>query len=101
MDETLFSIVVTNLIENAFKYSEDEVHIIISQKQIEVKDSGIGISEENIKNITEKFYRVHTNSWNNSLGLGLFLVNKLAQLHHFTLKIKSKINEGSSFIIEF
>ncbi len=101
MDEILFSIVVTNLIENAFKYSEDEVHIIISEKQIEVKDSGIGISEENLKNITEKFYRVHTNSWNNSLGLGLFLVNKITQLHHFTLKIKSKINEGSSFIIEF
>lgn len=101
MDETLFSIVITNLIENAFKYSEDEVHIIISKKQIEIKDSGIGINENDLKNITKKFYRVHTNSWNNSLGLGLFLVNNIIQLHNFKLSIKSKPNEGSSFIIEF
>jgi len=101
IDATLFGIIVTNLIENSFKYSEDEVHIIISQTQLEVKDSGIGISEENLKNITEKFYRIHSNSWNNSLGLGLFLVNKITKLHNFHLKIESKINEGSSFIIEF
>ena len=100
-DKTLLEIVITNLIENAFKYSEDEVHIIISKNSLEVKDSGIGISETNLKNITEKFYRVHTNSWNNSLGLGLFLVNKIIKLHNFSLKIKSKLNRGSSFIINF
>lgn len=101
IDATLFGIIITNLIENAFKYSEDEVHVIITQTQLEVKDSGIGISEKDLENITEKFYRVHSNSWNNSLGLGLFLVNKLTKLHNFNLKIKSKINEGSSFIIEY
>jgi len=100
-DKTLLEIVITNLIENAFKYSEDEVHVKISEKQLEVKDSGIGISEENIKNITEKFYRVHTNSWNNSLGLGLFLVNKIVNLHNFKLEIESKKNKGSTFRIKF
>jgi len=100
-DKTLLEIVITNLIENAFKYSEDEVHIVISSKHLEVKDSGIGIKEDDLKNITEKFYRVHTNSWNNSLGLGLFLVNKIIKLHNFSLNIKSKINKGSSFSIEF
>jgi len=100
-DKTLLEIVITNLIENAFKYSEDEVHIIISKNSIEVKDTGIGISESNLKNITDKFYRVHTNSWNNSLGLGLFLVNKIVKLHNFSLKIKSKLHKGSSFIIYF
>lgn len=101
IDETLFSIVVNNLIENAFKYSEDEVIIIISKEKVAVKDTGVGISANNLKNITEKFYRVHQNHWNNSLGLGLFLVNKITNLHNFKLKIESKIHEGSNFIIEF
>jgi len=101
IDETLFGIVITNLIENAFKYSEDEVHIYISTKSLEVRDTGIGIDKKELQNITEKFYRVHKNSWNNSLGLGLFLVNKILSLHHFRLDITSKINKGSTFKVLF
>jgi signal transduction histidine kinase len=101
VDETLFGIVITNLIENAFKYSEDEVHVKISSESLEVIDTGIGIDKKEIQNITEKFYRIHKNSWNNSLGLGLFLVNKILSLHHFKLHITSKINKGSTFKVIF
>ena len=100
-DPTLFSIVITNLIENAFKYSEDEVHVNINAHSLEVIDTGIGISEKNLQNITNKFFRVHSNRWNNSLGLGLFLVNNIINLHNFKLTITSKLNEGSNFTIEF
>ena len=100
-DETLFGIVITNLIENAFKYSEDEVHIKISQNKLEIIDTGIGIDKKDLENITQKFFRVHKNSWNNSLGLGLFLVNKIVTLHNFKLKIESKVNKGSNFTIVF
>jgi signal transduction histidine kinase len=101
VDETLFSIVISNLIENAFKYSEDEIIINITTNTLEVIDTGIGISENDLQNITNKFYRVHKNSWNNSLGLGLFLVNNITKLHNFKLEIKSKENEGSTFSIRF
>ena len=101
VDKTLFGVVISNLIENALKYSEDEVIVKISKRDIEVIDTGIGISEKNLEKITEKFYRVQQNSWNNSLGLGLFLVNKIIALHHFTLTISSKVNEGSTFKVEF
>ena len=100
-DETLFNIVTCNLIENAFKYSEDEVHINIYPQYFEVVDSGIGISQKDMQNITEKFYRAHTNQWNNSLGLGLFLVNNIVKLHNFSLEIESKENEGSTFRVRF
>jgi signal transduction histidine kinase len=100
-DATLFSIVITNLIENAFKYSEDEVIINITANSLEVIDTGIGISEKDLQNITDKFYRVHNNRWNNSLGLGLFLVNNIIHLHKFKLIITSKVNEGSKFTISF
>jgi signal transduction histidine kinase len=100
-DETLFGIVICNLIENAFKYSEDEVIVNINGHSLEVIDTGIGISSKDLDKITKKFYRTNKNTWNNSLGLGLFLVNNIVNLHHFKLVITSKLNEGSTFKIEF
>jgi len=100
-DASLLGVVITNLIENAFKYSEDEVHVTFDKNSIHVTDTGIGISAKNVENITSKFYRVNENTWNNSLGLGLFIVSNILKLHHFTLDIQSKENEGSTFSIEF
>jgi len=100
-DSSLFSVVISNLVENAFKYSEDEVLISFDEKSLNITDTGIGISAKNLQNITSKFYRVHDNSWNNSLGLGLFIVNNIVNLHNFSLEIKSKENEGSTFSIKF
>jgi signal transduction histidine kinase len=101
VDETLFGIVIANLLENAYKYSEDEVHINITKKYFEVIDTGVGIAKKDLENITKKFYRANSNKWNNSLGLGLFLVNNIVNLHGFKLEVKSKENEGSSFRIYF
>jgi len=100
VDETLISIAITNLIENAVKYSSDEVIVTISKNSIKVQDSGIGINNEDIAKITNKFYRVSNNSWNNSLGVGLSLVKNILDLHNFKLEVKSKLNEGSIFSIK-
>ena len=100
-DHGLFGIVLSNLIENAYKYSEDEVIINFDEYFISVTDTGIGISKSNLENITAKFFRVQGNSWNNSLGLGLFLVNNIIKLHNFSLVIESEENEGSTFTIKF
>jgi signal transduction histidine kinase len=101
VDKALFEVLLSNLLENALKYSEEKVLVHITQESVCVKDSGMGISKKDLANITNKFYRVHKNSWNNSLGLGLFLVNNIATLHHFKLKIESVENEGSSFCVVF
>jgi len=100
-DASLFSVVITNLIENAFKYSEDDVTINYTKKSFDVVDTGIGISPQNLKNITNKFYRVNENTWNNSLGLGLFIVSNILTLHNFSLDIQSKENQGSTFSVRF
>ena len=101
VDRSLFCVLITNLVENALKYSEDEVNIYLMSDSIEVVDTGIGISKANLQKITDKFYRVHENSWNNSLGLGLFIVNTIITLHNFTLQIESKEHSGSTFRIKF
>ena len=100
-DSSLFSVVITNLVENAFKYSEDEVVLKYDAKSFSVSDSGIGISKKDIDNLTSKFYRVNENTWNNSLGLGLFIVSNILTLHHFKLEIKSQEHEGSTFRVLF
>jgi signal transduction histidine kinase len=100
-DATLIEVAVINLIENALKYSEDDVYINITKKQISIKDSGIGIKPKELEKITKKFYRVSQNGWNNSLGLGLSIVSNIVKLHGFKLDIQSEENTGSTFNIIF
>ena len=99
MDETLFTIAISNLIENALKYSEDDVTVTINNEGIHISDTGIGISQHDLDKITNKFYRVSKNEWNNSLGLGLFIVQRIISLHKFKLEIKSEVHKGSQFSI--
>lgn len=101
VDETLFSMALSNLIENALKYSEDEILVKIEKDKIRVIDKGIGIEEEELKKINQKFYRISQNGWNNSLGLGLFIVHSILKLHDFNLEIKSEFEKGSEFIIKY
>jgi signal transduction histidine kinase len=99
VDETLFGVAIINVIENALKYSQDRVYVKLTNEKISVKDNGIGIAPKEIENITKKFYRVSTNGWNNSLGVGLSLVSNIVTLHNFRLNIISTPNEGSTFEI--
>lgn len=101
VDDTMISIAIANLIENALKYSQDTITIEIDDKTLQVKDSGIGLKQSDISKITDKFYRVSSNGWNNSLGVGLSLVKNILELHKFKLEIDSIENEGSNFKIIF
>lgn len=101
VDETLISMAISNLIENALKYSEDEVTIELTKTSIIIKDKGIGIEERELEKIKNKFYRVSNNGWNNSLGLGLFIVQSILSLHNFKLEINSEFDKGSEFTINY
>jgi len=96
-DKTMLELVLINLADNALKYSEDNIEITMSDGILYVNDNGIGFAESEIEKITSKFYRVRTNSWDNSMGLGLAIVSFILKLHHTTLLISSQPNVGSSF----
>ena len=100
-DKIMLDNVVTNLIDNALKYSQEEVEIVYKHSQLLVVDKGIGISEEEISKVSSKFYRVEKNSWDNSMGLGLAIVSYILQLHETSLIIESKEGEGSRFGFSF
>ena len=96
-DRTMIEMVLSNLVDNAMKYSEGEVAVAIEGSRLMVTDSGMGIPEKEIEKITSKFYRVERNTWDNSLGLGLAIVTYILKLHDTTLFIESKVGEGSRF----
>ncbi len=99
-DRAMFDTLLTNLIENALKYSEDKVIVRLEGADLQIIDKGIGITEENLKNITKRFFRVDSLSWDNSIGVGLYIVKYILKLHNINLHIQSAPNEGSKFWFE-
>lgn len=100
-DKILIKQVILNLSENALKYSNDEIILQINEHSFFVKDRGIGIEEENLNLITKRYFRVSKNNWDNSLGLGLYIVKQILKIHNFNFIIKSEFGKGSNFGFEF
>ena len=96
-DKDMLDNVLTNLIDNALKYSEEDVTVSISKGTLMVIDKGMGISENELDKVASKFYRVDKNTWDNSMGLGLAIVGYILNLHQTKLIIESKVGEGSKF----
>jgi signal transduction histidine kinase len=99
-DEYLLKTAVSNLIENACKYSPDHSVLIgIGREDKYVKvifeDKGIGIPEEDIENILEPFYRGKNTVEIPGTGIGLSLVNQIVKNHNGTITITSKPGEGT------
>lgn len=96
-DRTLMDVVFKNLVENALKYSKDEVVIIVDAQRISVADKGVGIAPKDIDKVTKKFYRSGVHNWDNSMGLGLSIVKTILMLHYTKLEIESELGKGSVF----
>ncbi len=99
--------VMMNLVVNAITYSSVQTEITIrlfkrnGEAIIEVEDQGIGIEEEEISRLFERFYRVDRARSRNSggTGLGLSIVKHLIEAHHGKVEVKSELGKGSTFII--
>ena len=96
-DKTMLELVLINLVDNALKYSNDDVKIVLDFDKISVIDNGIGIKEEDIEKVTSKFYRVDKNSWDNSMGIGLSMVTYILKSLNTSLEIDSEFSKGSTF----
>lgn len=104
-----FKQMMMNLIENAVKYSHDGGTVAITAKkaegkvEISVKDDGIGISEEHLPRLFERFYRVDRSRSQKAggTGLGLAIVKHIAALFEAEIKVESEPGKGSTFTVIF
>lgn len=98
---------ISNLIDNAIKYSKQNVDITVSTEKSEgfyklvVEDKGIGIKSEHLDKIFDKLYRVPTGNIHNvkGFGLGLSYVKAIADMENWKIQVKSKYGEGSTFTL--
>ena len=107
IDETKLSLAISNLVENAIKYNKDEGWVRVSLNAdhkyfyVKVADSGVGIPEESIDHIFERFYRVdksHSTEIEGT-GLGLAITRSAIMMHHGAIRVKSQVGEGTTFSV--
>lgn len=107
VDETKLSLAITNLVENAIKYNKENgwIHVSLNADHkyfyLEVADSGIGIPQEDVEHIFERFYRVdksHSREIGGT-GLGLSIARNAVVMHRGAVKVYSQIGEGTTFTV--
>lgn len=107
-DRALLLKLFVNLMDNAIKYTDvpnGKVDIFIKKEKIfvvtEIKDTGIGIPEEDLDRVFDRFYRVDKSRSKEigGIGLGLSICKKIAKLHGGRIEIKSKVGEGTAVTV--
>lgn len=93
-----------NLIHNAYRYGKENGHIYVTLLEnteeilLCVKDDGIGIPQEKLPYIWQRFYQIDSSRSIKGSGLGLAMVDEIAQLHQGYMEVKSEVNKGSEFM---
>ena len=109
-DPLLMGRLMNNLIDNAYQYGKEYGTIHVSLKKQEdsiefsVEDNGIGIPPSEINKIFNRFYQAdtaRTTKDRGSMGLGLAMVKKIVLIHNGDIRVESKVNQGSKFIVKF
>jgi two-component system phosphate regulon sensor histidine kinase PhoR len=103
-EPVLLSSIISNLVRNAVKFTKSGGRVLVgcrrigSSIRIEVHDTGIGIAPRHLENIFEAFHRLEP-ARSNGLGLGLFVVNRAAELLQHQIEVRSIVGRGSCFAL--
>lgn len=105
IDASYYFSILDNLVSNGLNFNQNEHPTMAFYWEysapnsliLNIKDNGIGITEQDLKNIFDKFYRSKTNGNRPGLGLGLYYVKTLIDLLGWDIKVESKVGEGSVF----
>ncbi len=105
MDEQLVTRLFENLYNNAIRYSKENDTIEFDAYEensaiiLKIKDSGMGISQDDLKNIFDLFYRASSSRQEAGMGIGLSVVKSIIEIHEWRISVESKLEEGTCFSI--
>jgi two-component system phosphate regulon sensor histidine kinase PhoR len=109
-DEVHISNLVNNLVDNALKYSKENIPPVVKLSthsngkkfSLKIEDNGIGMTRDTLKKIFERFYRAHTGNIHNvkGFGLGLSYVKTMVEAHDGDIKAESILGKGSTFTVD-
>ncbi len=97
--------VLVNLVSNAIKYNRDNGRVVISASVrdgelcVDVSDTGIGIAEEDLPWLFERFYRIPGSEKREGSGLGLAITQKIVEAHNGRIDVQSTVGKGTTFTI--
>jgi signal transduction histidine kinase len=108
-DYDRFVQVMVNLIQNAIQFTKDGTIAVAITKlekatEIKISDTGIGMSEDQVKNIWDRYYKADPSRKNTKYGesgLGLSIVQELVRLHNGTIEVSSELDKGTTFTVVF
>jgi signal transduction histidine kinase len=105
-NKSLLHTMIFNLISNAIKYNKENGQIIIAGRKenscysLSVTDTGVGIDKEHVPYIFDRFKRFRPED-ETSYGLGLPIIQSIADFHHLKVSVNSEVNKGTTFIVYF
>lgn len=106
MDKKLFTRALENIYGNALRYTNDGDSISLEAKknplgktEISISDTGVGIPEEDLEKVFELFFRASNSRRENGMGIGLSVVKSIIDSHGWSINVKSKPNQGTTFTI--
>ncbi len=103
-DAALLRQVLNNLLGNALKFKRLDskaIHVRLTKHHLVIEDEGVGITANALPHIFDRFYRADNSRSTGGFGLGLALVKRIMDLHSWTLTVKSKEGQGTTFTIGF
>lgn len=108
IDANMIRMVLENIINNASKYSHQNAHVAVGAYEvgkkvcIEIEDNGVGIGEEDVSRLFQKFSRIDNelSTQVGGTGLGLYWAKKIVDLHKGKIILRSEVDQGSTFIVE-
>lgn len=103
-DAALLRQVLTNLVSNAIKFRKPEggtVTVTLKKNALSVTDTGIGMTQEELSHIFDRFYRAENSRTSSGFGLGLALVKRITDVHGWSLDVQSVKDVGTTFTIRF
>lgn len=105
MDRALVSRAFSNILQNAFRYSNDDDTITITARktdclEVSIKDTGIGMTEEDKNQMYDIFYRGSSSRREAGMGIGLSVVKTIVDIHNWNIEVESEPNKGTTFTVK-